>query len=135
MDIFYIVVITIATILLILILTYIGILMKQTKAANTVFPPVQATCPDYWSYNSDSSSCVIPMRNEKNIGSIYGNVSASGPLTLDNTNTYGLDITKKTIDFTNKTWTTGAKSTICGQQSWANKYGIIWDGVSNYNGC
>jgi len=137
MDIFYIVVISIAAVLLILILTYIGILMKQTKGANTAYPPVQATCPDYWDYITDTSSCVIPSSTEKNVGSIYGNVNANRPLILNSTNTFGLKTsgTNAVIKFTDSGWISKGKSAVCGQRDWANTYGIVWDGVSNYNGC
>lgn len=132
MDIFYIIVLSIAAVLLILILTYIGLLMKSPKAATSSFPPTINTCPDYWSIGTDPSSCAIPSSGSKNQGSIYDNTFK---LILTPKNTPGINLTNNDIVLSHEGWTAGGASTICAQKKWANQYGIQWDGVSNYNGC
>jgi len=140
MDVFYIIVLTTAVILLILLLTYIGIQMTKSAASGSItFPPKVSSCPDYWKPNdSDPSSCTIPyLKNENNysnvnIGGLY---DANGNLLLNAKNTYGFDSTNYSINFNDLGWTKGGNNANCTQKKWANQYGIVWDGVSNYNGC
>jgi hypothetical protein len=136
MDLFYIIVLSVATVLLILLLTYIGILMKNAKTSDDgeVFPPVASSCPDYWSSSiSDPSSCNIPNNGAgiKNLGSIY---DVNG-LVLNDSNTIGYDLAKNVINFNDTRWSSGGKIAVCAKKDWANKYNIMWDGVSNYNSC
>ena len=80
MEFFYIIVLSIAVIFLILILTLIGILMKESKKKAGTFPPISNNCPDYWVMASDGINCTIPTKTisngitniEKNAGSLYG---------------------------------------------------------------
>lgn len=133
MDAFYLIVLSIVTVLLILILTYIGIKMTSAASGKVSYPPVSASCPDYWNtVSTDPSSCLIPTNVSNNVGSIY---DKSGKLLLNSSTTYGLDTNAMSINFANKGWNVGGLSSLCGQKSWANQYGIQWDGVSNYNSC
>jgi hypothetical protein len=47
------------------------------------------------------------------------------------------DASEGTVDFTDVRWSTynGAQSRSCALKAWANKNGVIWDGISNYNQC
>ena len=134
MDVFYIIVLSTAVILLILLLTYIGIQMTRNSANGSIaFPPKVSSCPDYWSAGlSDSSACMIPYYKSVNTGGLY---DTSGNLRLNNASTYGLNSTNYSIDFTDLGWTKGGNNAKCTQKKWANQYGLVWDGVSNYNGC
>jgi len=134
MDVFYVIVLTTAVIILILLLTYIGIKMTKNAAGGTVaFPPKVSTCPDYWAMSStDPSSCIIPYYKKVNTGNIY---DASGNLTLNTNSTYGFDSRDYSINFTDLGWTKGGTNAKCAQKKWSNQYGLVWDGVSNYNGC
>ena len=38
------------------------------------------------------------------------------------------------IDFSSNDWGVGA-SAICKKKIWASQYGLVWDGITNYNGC
>jgi hypothetical protein len=125
MDIFYVIVLSVAVVLLIIILTFIGIKMannKTTEGTNS-FPPQYATCPDYWQVNSDGT-CAIPASGGRNYGSINPN----------NPSPVGYDSSKKSINFNASGWAATGTS-ICNQKAWANSNGVTWDGVSNYNGC
>jgi hypothetical protein len=156
MDLFYIIVLSVATVLLILLLTYIGIFMKNAKTSDDgeVFPPVASSCPDYLSSSiSDPSSCNIPknVAGIKNLGSIYKyqvdpatnqpqkNPDGSpmyGAMALDGNSTPGLNsLPPGSIDFKNKDWSKGGTNALCNQKAWANSANVMWDGVSNYNGC
>jgi hypothetical protein len=133
MDIFYIIVLSVAIVILILILTYIGINSMYNKSG-TVYPPKALPCPDTWQTSLvDSSSCSIPVYGSTNTGSIYD--STTHLLTLKSATTPGLNTNSSYISFTDSGWTKGGVSAICGQKLWAIKNNITWDGVSNYNKC
>jgi hypothetical protein len=134
MDKFYIIVLSIAAVLLILILTYVGLLMTSKTASTQNFPPTVATCPDYWPSGVDPSSCAIPVSGSKNTGSIY-DIHNNNAILLNGTNTPGYGSINKAITFSDKGWSAGGSNTACAQKKWANQYGIQWDGISNFNGC
>ena len=125
MDIFYVIVPSIAIIILILILTFIGIKMvnKKTASGKNVFPPQYSNCPDYWQFNNDKK-CVVPLAGARN------SLSTS----LSTTTTAGYDSASSAIDFNSSGWSSTGSS-ICKQKMWANSNNVTWDGVSNYNGC
>jgi len=123
MDVFYLIVLSIAVVLLILILTFIGLLMRNQRKGE-IFPPVSNTCPDGWTVATDSNSCIIPT----SVPTAFAGITDS--------NTPGRSADKSAIDFSNSGWTgLGGKSAICAKRNWANTYGVVWDGVSNYNSC
>ena len=130
MEKYYIIVLSIALLLLILVLTYVGLLMRKSSGGSAVaFPPVTPTCPDYWTV--DGSFCVIPSNTSLNTGDIYdtnGNVTISP-------STYGLNSTGTKINFSDAAWTNGGITDVCNKKNWANLHGIVWDGVNNYNSC
>jgi hypothetical protein len=132
MDLFYIIVLTVAVILLILTLTFLGIAMNKMNKETTVFPPTKSTCPDYWTTSTkDLSYCEVPNSNSRNIGSIY---ASDGKNNLESKLTPGYDANLNRIGFLHDDWSKGGTST-CNQQKWAKQYGVVWDGVTNYNGC
>uniref|UniRef100_A0A6C0JJ01 Uncharacterized protein n=1 Tax=viral metagenome TaxID=1070528 RepID=A0A6C0JJ01_9ZZZZ len=132
METFYIIVLSVATSLLILILTYFGIIIRNKTKGTAPYPPQPpSTCPDYWQIAGDGKSCLIPENNKKNAGSVPATLSS----TVGTANyTPGSSISNQ-IDFKDDGWTAGGKSGICTKRTWANNYGVAWDGVTNYNGC
>lgn len=136
MDSFQIIVLLIATVVLILILTVIGITLSKNRN-KVVFPPIANQCPDYWKVSSDGISCIIPMSGEINSGSIFSG-GPTIPFVSDPANTAnyvpGFNTTNSTINFNDPGWVVNKNST-CNKQIWAKKYKIVWDGVSNYNSC
>ena len=142
MEFFYIIVLSIAVIFLIVILTLIGILMKESKKKSGTFPPIVNNCPDYWVIASDTKSCTIPTKTsstdiQKNAGSLYGSdiildITDTGSFP---TKTPGFTTTGSTIDFTNEAWSAQGKTSACAQKQWAQKWGIAWDGITNNNTC
>jgi hypothetical protein len=132
MDIFYTIVLSIATIILILILTYIGVTTVYYKGKIS-YPPKALTCPDTWNVvPTDTSACTIPNAGSPNVGKLY---DSAGKLIATSSTTYGLDTTNNYINFSDPGWTKGGLSAQCNQKAWANQMGIQWDGVSNYNQC
>jgi len=136
MDMFYTIVLTIAVVLLILILTYIGISMANKNNAQSVYPPVVQNCPDYWDLSGNR--CVIPASNLKNTGDIYSStVPNQNILSSNSTPGYNPKSSslQSSIDFKNAGWTNSGALAVCAQKNWAIDHEIVWDGVTNYNGC
>ena len=127
MSSFYLIVLSIAVIILIIMLTSIGMTIKSAKVNANIFPPVAALCPDYWTIDPSENQCVIPT-NGINDG---GGVSA-----LSSSGTYGLSPSKTKINFSDPKWVNNSTSNqMCAQRSWALANNIIWGGVSNSNQC
>ena len=101
------IVITVATILLIVVLTLIAISLWRGKE-DAQYPPVVADCPDYWADMSDgdASNCV----NTKSLGE----PSCKGPMNFS------------TAQYT-------GPSGLCNKQKWAKSCNLTWDGVTNNN--
>lgn len=132
MDLFYIIVLTIAVIFLILTLTYVGLAMKSKTSNTTVYPGTTHVCPDYWNLASDGVSCLIPNAGSKNVGSSY---NSSGATALNSKTTYGLSADGKSINFSAPGWGTAGSNAICAKQKWTINNNIVWDGVTNHNNC
>lgn len=128
---FYPIVLAFAIIALILVLTFMGVLLRSQNV-DEIFPPNSYSCPDYWTYDG-SGNCTMPTQKSfNNPGKILnsGNIIDLGanetvaPFSSDN----------KTFSSTNPLWSKNG-SAICLQKNWANQNDIVWDGISNYNGC
>lgn len=134
MEYFFVVVLTVASVLLLGSLTFIAFYVSQYGGANKVFPPVRKQCPDGWT--PEGRYCVQPSS---------GNQMTYSNNRLPATNeryTFGLKSSVKTgdgtrpgVDFSNSGWETGTHSKVCRLKNWANSQQITWDGVSNYTGC
>jgi hypothetical protein len=127
MDGFQIAVLGVAIALLIIILAAIGIIMTTNKN-NMVFPPSTLPCPNYWQVDADGK-CIIPTSPDKiNIGSFD-----KSRYTL--TTLPGLDSANNKIDFNNNAWGSKKGGATCAKRDWAKASEILWDGITNYNGC
>jgi len=144
MDSFYLIVIVVATLALILLLTYVGLLMTYYKDKDTTYPPVAASCPDKWEVSKTKENvCVVPSAPTRgkerdtthpNIGNIYS--WRNNYITLNSRNTKGFSTLdgKAVIDFSHPSWGR-VGNTVCAKQAWAKSRGLIWDGITNYNSC
>jgi len=120
---FYTIVVIIAIIILIIALTTVGLLLGRLNTSKT-FPPSASDCPDYWV--NINGSCTIPS----------GTAQVNAPTTVPtNTDTYGLSLSSDSIKFTDAGWKNQGISELCAKKKWANKYNVLWSGVSNYNSC
>jgi hypothetical protein len=129
MDLFYLIVSGIAVVVLIIVLAIIGVGMRNRGNAGA-WPPIESTCPDYWTIDpEDKISCMIPTNTSRNTGTIYSGSALSSSFLSDPNTTLGLNSSNTSINFTNAQYAT------CKKQLWAKKWGIYWDGYSNYNGC
>lgn len=125
MDPFYKTVVIVAIVMLILALIGLGVLMQE-QDTKTEYPPQQSACPDHWSSTGDNQ-CKI----NKDSGSTELNVGNFDKTDGDSDDymTYSVD------DSSNKLVTFKPSLLVCDKKKWANKYNIVWDGVSNYNQC
>jgi hypothetical protein len=145
MDLFYIIVVSVAVGLLIIILTYIGIHIQTGSTSNREFPPIKQTCPDKWEATMNESDknilCVLPAFNEnsmKNVGNLYNAEGGVSEETIAATPGYkrAASLAGDTvIDFNNAGWSSFGLVSDCKKREWANTYNIVWDGISNYNKC
>lgn len=126
---FYLLVSGIALLILIIVLTTIGLLAKNSEYKGQ-FPPNAAQCPDYW--QMDGSMCIVPSdENALNAGKQpYAN-----PVGFQYIDHNG----KKAIDFKDSLWTQNLlpddANNNCGLTAWANLNNVLWDGVSNSSLC
>jgi hypothetical protein len=135
MDSFQITVLVVATVLLIIIFTTIGILTRYATIEK-VYPPIANNCPDYW--ESVNGNCLIPGSNSKNLGTIYSGTTINLTGNVDATSgiyTPGYLSGSTAINFSDSGWDSLGKNSICAKKTWANTNEISWDGVSNYNSC
>ena len=122
---FYTLVLTIAIVILILLLGYLGWLMSQQKATDE-FPKLRTSCPDFWKVESGESGkvyCVRPNAGALNTGDNAWALSVKGLVANSNK-----------FDTTDVGWASEGNA-VCGKQKWANANKITWDTVTNANFC
>ena len=101
------IVVTIAIIVLILLLTWIGYGL-YTASHHSKFPPVSSSCPDYWKVEGKDKDekCV----NIKNLGNCNHGKNNSVSFQADRFK---------------------GKHGICAKADWARRCGVTWNGVTN----
>ena len=134
METFHLVVLSVATVLLIVVLIFIGVLMNKGDR-DLAYPPSYGTCPDYWTLSKDGTKCIIPsFKNDLNVGTMYDKHTEQLTQYVIDSPGFSHDVSnnmvRNYIDFNDDKWTG-----ICSKKDWANMLGVVWDGVSNYNEC
>ena len=129
MEQFYIITITVAVVLLILILTYIGVYVMG-GSDKTPYPPESLQCPDYW--EKSGADCIIPGANTTNAGT-RATGDTNNFANIPSNAAYIANGVLKTDD---ASWqTSDGLSAKCAKKLWANNNNVVWDGISNYNSC
>ena len=130
MDSFYWIVLTLASLILIGLLAFIGWTMSNQKKG-TKYPTVTTTCPDNWKAvkGADNKvSCQRPATTEFNAG------NADLTNYIANSKSTGYTGNTSLLDFDSTTW--GANGNpVCAKREWAQKYDVKWDSVENANYC
>lgn len=124
---FYSITLTIATIVLILALAFVGWAMTKSKD-QVKFPQLQNTCPDNWTI--ENGMCVQPVSDSIN----HGNQTlqeAQSSATFKIT-TPGIDGNK--FDPNDAGWS-AAGNAACAKKKWASDLNIAWDTITNSNYC
>jgi hypothetical protein len=135
METFHIIVISVATIILLLILIFIGILLSKGNQ-NLAWPPSYGICPDYWMHDLSNNKCIIPKFEPDaiNIGNMYDPSTKQLKDSVIDTPGYSYDMSgtvlTQYIDFSDNLW-----ESTCDKKKWCNTHNIVWDGISNYNNC
>ena len=134
METFHLVVLSVATVLLIVVLIFIGVLMNKGDR-DLAYPPSYGTCPDYWTLSKDGTKCIIPsFKNDLNVGTMYDKHTEQLTQYVIDSPGFSHDVSNNMvtnyIDFNDDKWTG-----ICSKKDWVNMLGVVWDGVSNYNEC
>lgn len=148
MDSFYWIVLTLASLVLIGTLAFIGWTMGNQKRG-TKYPTITTTCPDNWKAVKSSDGkvyCQRPIATEYNHGStngkyiltdyigksdsvgytrLKGNGSAAGTTS---------EFTESLLDFDAAAWGTSGNPT-CAKLEWAKNHNVKWDSVENANYC
>ena len=121
-DSFYTTVLTIAVVVLILVLAFLGWTMSKQKETDN-FPKLQTSCPDFWKIEKDGEKnyCIQPEQGKVNSGSADAVNNAPG-------------FKDGKFDFANSGWSAGGNA-VCAKKKWANSHGINWDTVTNANYC
>ena len=146
MNLFYLVVTTVFIVILILALTVTGLMMKNGTRTQ-IFPPNTAQCPDMWipdgsfcHFNGVNYGTYSPTGKYLKEGSTEYKYSNSSPPPSNNPVpyfTYGGTnyLQSTTINSSDPQWNSNGLSAKCNQKKWANKYGIQWSGITQFNGC
>jgi len=113
MDRFHLITLSVAVVALIVTLTLAGIAL-QFNSEQQKFPPSHDECPTGWTMDSGSGRC-------GNGDGKFTPKSSSWKNTLTSPASRGTHDVKE-VD-------------MCVKKGWANRHGVYWDGVTNYNGC
>ena len=146
MDSFYIIVGTIAILLLIGILAFLGVAMNKQYVKRPFPARTIQKCPDYWTADSNGK-CIIPTSGAglNNVGDLRDGRTLTSTKNgqYDNNKLYtpGLSSDLISINFNDAAWSTyntmvGSNlNASCQKQQWLNDHKVVWDGISNGDLC
>ena len=137
MDSFYLIVLAVATLVLILMLAFLGWNMSNAKKG-TQFRTITTSCPDNWKSEklivggAEIIACKIPTanfnkRNDK-LSGYMSTLTSVGYINVDKT---------EYLNFADNLWNKDVKTPnpTCAKKKWAETNGIRWDSVENANYC
>jgi hypothetical protein len=142
MDNFYWIVLTLASLVLIGLLSFIGWTMANQKKG-TKYPTATTTCPDNWIPVKDSNNKVYCQRptatgfnkGSTDLNSYITDSSKAGYTALKgNGTTASTSGSESLLNFNADEWGKDGNP-VCAKRDWAHKYGVKWDSVENANFC
>lgn len=110
------IVLTVALIVFILLIMFIGSVLYQNKYTSA-FPPVVASCPDYWLDKESNATNPIDDSQDKTYGSCF------------NIKNLGNPSCSKEMNFNGDEWS-GSDGN-CRKYKWAKGCDLTWDGITN----
>lgn len=131
-DSFYLIILSVATFILILVLGFMGWMLSHQKD-EIIFPQVTISCPDFWTLTEDNV-CMQPESGKFNRGSDDSLTKYRAIGSATNVDVPGINKDETGFNSSDAGWGTG-KSATCNKRKWANDNGIIWDSVTNVNFC
>ena len=102
-----------AMVILCFMLLIVGVLLYSRKY-DDAFPPVEASCPDYWEYSYD-----------------YDEMSQQKKAYCKNVKNLGNCPNQEKMNFNSSEW--NGTDGRCNKQKWARKCDLSWDGITNDN--
>lgn len=152
MELFHKIVIIVAIVLFVISLTWFGIQIRSAKSKDSsVYPPTFDTIPDFWTIHEPTGHAIVPtLRNAPRVPlttTAYDAIVSSATTFYNNNPGYTPGYTEAnasgkppTVNFADPSWKTygtgvANRVTDCIYQEWANRVGITWDGITNYNQC
>lgn len=148
MDTFYLIVLGAASLVLILMLAFMGWTISNANKT-TRYPAITTTCPDNWTpvpTDDHPGLCQRPMNDKYNFGKV-----TTSTKTIDNdlseymTVASGKDVPAKQVgviagestkmNFSPDVWSGTGMDPTCAKKVWADKYEIKWDSVTNAAYC
>jgi hypothetical protein len=122
MDTFYLIVLGVASLILILLLAFMGWTISNANKT-TKYPAISLSCPDNWTPDTVTPGvCNAP-------GTGKYNHLATIP-----TNTPGY-VDSDSINFSNDMWSGSGLNPTCSKKKWAFDNKIAWDSVTNAAFC
>lgn len=121
METFYLIVLGIASLILILLLAFMGWTIGNANKT-TKYPTISLSCPDNWTPDATAGVCNAP-------GSGKYNDLATIPL-----NTPGY-VDANSVNFSNDMWSGSGLNPTCAKKKWADANKIRWDSVTNAAYC
>lgn len=142
MDTFYLIVLGVATLVLILMLAFLGWNMSQVKKGSR-YPTITTTCPDNWTAETKTiGDAKVLVCNRPTSGYNMGNDTKQGNTVPYNVSLPSFMRNEKTGDKINGAYILPTseewgkkKNATCEKRDWANAYGIRWDSVESANYC
>ncbi len=133
-DSFYLIVLSVATFILILVLGFMGWMLSHQND-EIKFPQVTISCPDFWAIDANNK-CVAPASGKFNSGAAnsLAKYKAIGSTTTTNVPGANNNNNPTAFDSSDDGWGTGSSAT-CNKRKWAIDNSIIWDSVTNVNFC
>jgi hypothetical protein len=137
MEQFHFIVLSVATVFLILIFIFVAIMVNQ-KSNKAAFPPVGLTenpCPNYWTKTGEDDNYTCVSQGSKNVGTL---VSETVPLNSTTSIVYKTDSTASANYVLNVNAMNSLKSgnsLLCKIKNYANLKNIVWDGVTTSTAC
>tara|TARA_B100001248_G_C27326616_1_gene429335 strand:+ start:347 stop:712 length:366 start_codon:yes stop_codon:yes gene_type:complete len=110
MDSYYKIISIIALVVLVICLVLIGIALSKSSK-ESIFPPHVSKCPDFYTYNPDTSEC----EDNKEISKSTVDNCSPMVLTDEKYSNPGM----------------GRTSGMCHKKKLAKKCGVNWDGITN----
>jgi hypothetical protein len=121
MDTFYLIVLGVASLILILLLAFMGWTISNANKT-TKYPAMTTTCPDNWKPdNVTPGVCVAPGPGK------YNNITVPP-------NTPGY-VSNNSVNFSNDKWSGSGLTPTCAKKKWATDNKITWDSVTNAAYC
>ena len=124
METFYLIVLGVASIILILLLAFMGWTISNANKT-TKYPKITTTCPDNWTPDTVTPGvCNAPGAGKYNY--------PTTAYTAQNTPGY---VSASSVNFSDSSWSGSGLNPTCAKKKWANDNTITWDSVTNAAYC